>query len=352
VPIGTKADSIDPHLAIYKALGGENGPLKIEIDEILVASVWRPNIFLADKYVSEHIRGFLSGDSAHQNIPTGGYGMNTAVGDSFDIGWKVVACLAGHGGRHLLQSYEIERRPVAARNIERSGVHYSVHGSYIQWCLASPAVCSSDSDEGKALREKIVKRVTKHDGENKDHGIELDYRYNGSPVIVGEDLQHEPRWTFRDYQPSTFPGTRASHMFLTDGKTSIFDLFGSGNEYTLVDFTNNGVYGNKFREAAEKAHVPMKIIRLPNEPHVRKIWEQDVVLVRPDDHVAWRLQQGDSAEAWLAENVLTVVTGQIPSISSTQYVNGTPDHTNGEVFTGTVGNQGHEDVKDLAAFQK
>src|SRR4051794_5101487 len=124
VPIGTDVSKIDPKQTIYKALGGENAQLDIEIDEILVTSIWRPNIFLADKYAAPTSRIFISGDAAHQNIPTGGYGMNTAVGDSFDIGWKIAAVLDGHGGQYLLDSYEAERRPVAARNIERSGVHY------------------------------------------------------------------------------------------------------------------------------------------------------------------------------------------------------------------------------------
>lgn len=352
VPIGTKADTIDPKTAIYRALGGEKEPLQIDIDEILVASVWRPNIFLADKYTSKNCRIFLSGDSAHQNIPTGGYGMNTAVGDSFDIGWKIAACLAGHGRQSLLDSYEAERRPVAARNIERSGVHHSVHGAYLQWCAASPGVLASSGEDGDSLRQKIIEQVTNHDGENQDHGIELGYRYHGSPVVMGEDLQHEPMWTFRDYQASTFPGARAPHVFLVDGKTSIFDLFGTGNEFTFVDFTTDGAYGNEFKAAADKGQVPIKVIHLPNEPHARRIWERDAVLVRPDDHVAWRLQPGDHAHLSLAEEVLSVTTGQRPSASSLRDKNVSSDHTNGEVFTGTVGNQVHEDVKDLASFQK
>jgi hypothetical protein len=63
--------------------------------------------------------------------------MNTAVGDSFDIGWKIAACIAGHGGKELLLSYEEERRLVAMRNIERSGVHWSVHETYWKWCKES-----------------------------------------------------------------------------------------------------------------------------------------------------------------------------------------------------------------------
>lgn len=352
VPIGTKAESIDPYQAIYKALGGEREPLKIEIDEILVTSVWRPNIFLADKYASKHRRIFLSGDSAHQNIPTGGYGMNTAVGDSFDIGWKIAACLNGHGGRHLLESYETERRPVAARNIERSGVHHSVHATYWGWCAAAPGVSTSDSPEGVALREKIAAHVLENDGENKDHGIELGYRYSTSPTVFGENRHQEAPWTFRNYHPSTFPGVRAPQLFLADGSTSTFDLFGSGNEYTIVDFTPTGSYGSYFKKAADRAGVPLKVVHLPEEEHVRRIWERDAVLVRPDDHVVWRTREGEHAHAALAEEVLAIATGHNASPSFLRDAAWVVEGQSEKVFTGTVGNQAHELVSDLAAFQR
>lgn len=54
--------------------------------------------------------------SAHQNIPTGGYGMNMGLGDAYDIGWKLAAVVNGWGGEHLLSSFEAGRRPVALRN--------------------------------------------------------------------------------------------------------------------------------------------------------------------------------------------------------------------------------------------
>lgn len=249
-------------------------------------------------------------------------------------------------------SYETERRPVAAQNIERSGVHHSVHGAYWGWCAASPGISTSDSEEGKALREKIAAHVLEHDGENQNHGIELGYRYQHSPAVMGEDKQHEPAWSFRDYQPSTFPGARAPHVFLADGKTSIFDLFGSGNEYTLVDFTTSGTYGKQFQAAAEKARVPLKVAHLPDEAHVRQIWERDAVLLRPDDHVAWRLQDGEGAEATLADDVLEIATGWKASASSLHAPDQAADDRREKVFTGTMGNQVHEKVSDLAAFQR
>jgi hypothetical protein len=170
---------------VYKVLGGSVGPYPIKIDQILVTSTWRPNICIVDKYILPKARVFLSGDAAHHNIPTGGYGMNTALGDSFDIGWKVGAVLAGHGRPALLQSYETERKPVGECNIEHSGVHWTVQSTWWGWCVTPSTTFQAEG--GKELRSRIAEYVLQHDGENKDQGIELGYRYNGSPVIVADE---------------------------------------------------------------------------------------------------------------------------------------------------------------------
>ena len=63
---------------------------------------------------------FLIGDAAHRVTPRGGTGLNTAIRDGFDIGWKLAWVLRGWGGERLLESYERERRPVAEFNTQRS----------------------------------------------------------------------------------------------------------------------------------------------------------------------------------------------------------------------------------------
>lgn len=63
---------------------------------------------------------FLAGDAAHRLAPRGGTGMNTAIRDGHDIGWKLACVLKGWAGDELLDSYEGERRPVAEHNMRRS----------------------------------------------------------------------------------------------------------------------------------------------------------------------------------------------------------------------------------------
>ncbi|EXJ60041.1 hypothetical protein A1O7_04190 [Cladophialophora yegresii CBS 114405] len=373
LPLDFDTSTLDPKDTIYRVLGGSGPPCHIDIDEILVTSTWRPNICIAERYISRGGKGrvFLSGDAAHQNIPTGGYGMNTAVGDSFDIGWKLAAVLAGHGGVSLLRSYETERRPVAARNIERSGVHWAVHSFYKDLVAKTGDAVRSETADGNDIREQITRHLQHHDGENKDLGVELGYRYNGSPVVVPDGVAKEPPWNYTSYVPSTWPGARAPHVFLKDsaGETSVFDLFGRGPEYTLVDFTAQGEYIALFEPEAKKLAIPLKGVHLPDETDVRTVWERDAVLVRPDDHVAWRAARGgggggakgakgakgaDSVD--VTKVLLTVVGKDEVSDADANEGAGVGAEMMADVkdrgFTGTIGNVDQESVQHLAAFQR
>jgi FAD-dependent monooxygenase len=76
LPMEADHESIDSHDAVYRVLGGMGGPFKVDIDEILVRSTYRHSIAVARSYRSKLGKIFLAGDAAHQNVPTGGYGMN------------------------------------------------------------------------------------------------------------------------------------------------------------------------------------------------------------------------------------------------------------------------------------
>jgi putative polyketide hydroxylase len=73
---------------------------------------------LADRFRAGHV--FLAGDAAHRVTPRGGTGMNTAIGSGHDLGWKLGWVLRGWAGVDLLDSYEADRRPIAAHNVARS----------------------------------------------------------------------------------------------------------------------------------------------------------------------------------------------------------------------------------------
>jgi hypothetical protein len=375
ISLDTNVDELDPVEQIYKGLGGSGEPYPIKIDKILVKSSWRPNLAVADTYRSSGGRVFLAGDSgecsissskwrpklviAHQNIPTGGYGMNMGLGDAYDIGWKLAAVLNGWGGENLLKSYTSERRPVALRNVDRSGVFISVHQKTVEMAseIGHDRILTN-TDEAEGLKARIKEHVSMNDGENKDHGMEMDYRVYDSPVTLDGNHEVEHPWNPRTYFPTTRPGSRAPHVFLKDGKTSIFDLYGP--EYTVVDFTKEGRPSTRFEKLAKKLGIPLQCRLLPDEWYVRKIWERDVVIVRPDGFVTWRCDE--SAPALLADDeaemILQVAVGRAESnhqaddIASTEKLNGP---INGIAFTASGGNinlDNTDRITLLGEFQK
>ncbi len=86
--------------------------------EMVHCAKWTQRLLLAEHYLQGRV--FIAGDAAHLVIPTGGLGMNSGVGDAYDLSWKLAATLQGWGGAKLLDSYEIERRQIGGRNVEAS----------------------------------------------------------------------------------------------------------------------------------------------------------------------------------------------------------------------------------------
>ena len=270
LPEGVDPASIVPEQFVFDALGAEF-PM-----EVMMANPWKPHLVVAGSYGRGRV--WMAGDSVHQYIPTGGYGMNTGICDAVDLGWKFAAVLQGWGGPTLLDSIEAERRPVGLRNCEASGAHmdvrFKIFGAY------TPQV-HEDSAQGAAARASLGKLIQDlGNAENESYGIEFGYRYRASPVVCGED--NEPEWRLLDYVPSTWPGVRAPHVFLEDG-TAMFDRFGPG--FTLLRFGEGNAA--PLIEAAQRRSVPLTVVDI-RDNHARRIYERDFVLVRPDQHVAWR----------------------------------------------------------------
>ncbi|MEU6412139.1 FAD-dependent oxidoreductase [Microbispora sp. NPDC046933] len=100
-------------LSGYQRIFAERSMLRrVRLTELLWSSLYRVNIRLADRYRSGRV--FLAGDAVHVHPPAGGQGLNTGVQDAYNLGWKLARVLAG-APETLLDTYEEERRPVAAR---------------------------------------------------------------------------------------------------------------------------------------------------------------------------------------------------------------------------------------------
>jgi 2-polyprenyl-6-methoxyphenol hydroxylase-like FAD-dependent oxidoreductase len=274
---GMHANEFDPPPADPARLLAETIGVDLAIDRILLTSRWRPGFLLADRYADGRV--LLAGDSVHQMFPTGGYGMNSGIADAIDVAWKVAALCHGFGGADLLDSYEAERRLVGLRNMHTSRRHLGVH-----------------IEAGRLLREgagldAVRSFLDTERGENEYVGVELGYRYNDS-AIVCHDGGPEPPWTPLAYTPTTWPGGRPPSVLL-DGERPIYDLFGPW--FTLIDFAGDGRAG-ELLEAAHAQHLPVTH-RVVYDPVARELWERDLVLVRPDHHVAWRGNSVADAQA-------------------------------------------------------
>ncbi|HWO42286.1 MAG TPA: FAD-dependent monooxygenase [Candidatus Eisenbacteria bacterium] len=270
-------DSFDAAGKLRRALG-EEIPY-----EIIAVRPWTGHCVVAEHY--RRGRVFIAGDAAHLLWPAGGFGMNTGVGDGVDLGWKLTAVLQGWGGPALLDSYEAERRPIGMINVNEASAMRAGFDTEIPF---SPLL-EADSEEGRRLREKAREAILRTRAKEFQHdsaGIELGYRYEKSPICAGDGTPPPPL-DHGTYAPSTWPGARAPHVWLSDGRSTL-DLFGRG--FVLLVCSSNIRDVGPFTSAAARVGLPLSVVRL-EEPQVRETYERSLVLVRPDGHVAWR---GDS----------------------------------------------------------
>jgi 2-polyprenyl-6-methoxyphenol hydroxylase-like FAD-dependent oxidoreductase len=250
--------------------------------KILQANPWSPHMVVAERYREGRV--FLAGDAAHQIIPAGGYGMNSGVGDAVDLGWKLAAVENGWGGGALLESYEAERRPIAVQNQQASELNW-VTRKIIQDAIEKGEADGLLDDAGPlaAARRSALGEVIASTGnaENECWGIEHGYRYSASP-IVAEEAGSPPPFDRLICVPTTWPGARLPHVRLADGR-SLQDTLGGA--FTLLSI-GGGACG-AFSETAAGLGLPLDVVELADEPPLA-ILEKKLLLVRPDQHVAWR----------------------------------------------------------------
>ncbi len=251
---------------------------------ILSADQWVASELIADKYSQGRI--ILAGDACHLHPPFGGYGMNMGVGDAVDLGWKIAAELQGWGGPDLVASYEAERRPVHRFVIEEALANH-------QMMLGSPWRDGLDegTPEGEAVRKGVGAAIQAAKArEYHTLGTVLGLGYETSPIIDSEPGP-APAHDGQHYTPSARPGCLAPHGWLDDGR-SLYDAFGQG--FALV--VAGGADEAQVALAAQEAQVlgaPFEIIR--PAPAIADLYEADLTLVRPDQHVAWRGQRWNGA---------------------------------------------------------
>jgi hypothetical protein len=259
---------------------------------------WVRRELVAERY--RNGRGFILGDAAHMMSPTGGFGMNTGVGDAVDLSWKLCAVLEGWGGEALLDSFEAERQPVGARNVAEASRNLRR--------MLSPGRnprLLDDTEEGARARERLGREFS----EAMRHewftlGMHLGYRYESSP-ICWPDGTAAPADDPKTYVPLARPGSRAPHAWLSDGSSTL-DLF--GRSFVLLGLGADAAVAAPLMQAADARRVPMRVVPLDAEK-VLALYERRLVLVRPDGHVAWRDDQAPSDPFALVDRVRGAAPG-------------------------------------------
>ncbi len=277
---------IDPVAAVTAVVGAE---FDVEVHSV---QPWDAHALVAERYSKG--RCFLVGDSAHLFSPTGGFGMNTGVSDAIDLAWKLQASLQGWAGDGLLDSYDIERRPIGHRNTAEAADCFD----HLFRVMQNGDELDGDGDESERLRAELKADIKEQEKLIASSGTLLGYRYEGSPIIVADGTP-EPPDDARRYLPVARPGHRAPHVWLDDG-AALFDKM--GQDFTLLRIGDAPPDGSGIVAAAAAAGLPLEVLTV-TEPIVAEVYEASLVLVRPDMMVAWRSNEAPDNPGALIDTV-------------------------------------------------
>ena len=256
---------------------------------------------VADHYGTERV--FIAGDAAHLMSPTGGFGMNTGIGDAVDLGWKLEAVIKGWGGADLLapttpsgDRSDLRNVSEASRNLRRM--------LSTRERLPGPEMFAPGATNDAARKEygDWFAAIMRH--EWFANGVMLGYRYDNSAIVWPDGTPVPPDGRIT-YTQTARPGARAPHVWLADGRSTL-DLFGRG--FTLLAL---GEASHRQPPASQPPRrergVPLTRVALA-DPKVLAAYERRLVLVRPDGHVAWRADQ-EPADAGA---LIDIMRGQLP----------------------------------------
>jgi putative polyketide hydroxylase len=256
---------------------------------VLGADIWPMRAMVADQFGSGRV--FLLGDAAHVLPPTGGFGGNSSIDDAHNLAWKLASVLSGAAGPGLLDSYHVERQPMA-------GLHMGESLARAGLFLAGAAEGGSQQPANHPSKASIV----------------LGYRYRAGALVPEPGDADDPRPVEDPFTPSGRPGTRAPHVVLDrDGETiSTLDLFGAG--FVLLA----GPDGDAWVDGVDGLTV-----HVVGSPHLRDVagswaWTYGVtsagaVLVRPDGYIAWRSPEAAAAPADALREALDGVLSPEPA---------------------------------------
>jgi 2-polyprenyl-6-methoxyphenol hydroxylase-like FAD-dependent oxidoreductase len=272
-------ESVDRDRSIRTILGvGE------EFDyQVLTKEDWVGRRLVADRFRAGRV--FICGDAAHLWMPYAGYGMNAGIADATNLAWLLAATLQGWAGPGILDAYEAERLPITE---QVSQFAMDMAGKVLGQRRAVPDEVELPGPEGDAVRQRVGQAA--YDLNVQQYccgGLNFGYFYDRSPIIAYDGAE-PPAYTMAKFTPSTVPGCRVPFSLLPDGGP-ITDTFGPG--YTLLR-RDPGIAVAALVEPLRGAGAPIEVVDIAGD--AARAYDRALVLVRSDQHVAWR---GDAVPA-------------------------------------------------------
>ncbi|MEU9594085.1 FAD-dependent monooxygenase [Streptomyces sp. NPDC048193] len=293
---------------------------------------WSVEAVLAERY--RHGRAFLVGDAAHRQPPAVGLGLNSGIQDAHNLAWKLAAVLSGRAGDALLDTYEAERRPVGQFNLGwamSAAGHLQVVtnaavglGPHVPPERRTPVFFSyfSPTPVGAAQRARAAEIFATHRGECQALDVETGFAYEQGAVVPDGSRPPARSPLGDEYRPTTRPGHLLPHAWVErDGRrVSTHDLVGSGTGFVLITGPEGAAWAEAAELAGEKLSVPVTAVRIGGEDaectdadgvwqHLRGTDAAGAVLVRPDQHVAWRATGAEADPAGALTGALALVLG-------------------------------------------
>jgi 2,4-dichlorophenol 6-monooxygenase len=262
--------------------------------------------------VAEHFRVgpvLLVGDAAHRHPPTGGLGLNTAIGDVSNLAWKLAAVLAGQADDALLDTYETERKPVAARNVEHSLLNAGRHGPIAAavglragmseeegW--AEVGVWAGDTPEGERRRAASAAAIAANAEDYSQLNIEAGFAYEFGAVIPDGTMPPEHHQSATIFEPSARPGHHVPNCWPERNAEAVSTVDLVARDGFTLFVSDRQRWGAAAAAATAASRYPVTLIEISDSGEfadrcgdwaaVSGTTAGGATLVRPDRHVAWR----------------------------------------------------------------
>jgi len=225
-------------------------PYKLDVKEVAWWSIYEVGQRVAERFDDTPVnnpenlipRAFVAGDACHTHSPKGGWGLNTSLPDTFNLGWKVASVLQGKCKPELLQTYSSERRKVAFQLIEAD--------RELSKLVATRPTSDNDAPEAKTNTADIEKFMARQNGFVAGTAIE----YYPSYISTGQANQHLASGFKIGQRFHSAEAIRVAdgyrqhlgHLNKADGRWRIF-IFGNkqnpeestSESYKLVEFLAN-----------------------------------------------------------------------------------------------------------------